>query len=688
MFLAPAFLLGLLAIGLPIWLHRVARANPTHHPFASLMFLEPSETQKTAKRTLRYWLLLAMRILLLIALAFAFAGPLLSERIATQGASAQLHAIVVDASLSMQHGDRWPQVIAEAEKVLDGLKGSDRVMLVRASGRRISVVHEAVPAGNAGSVRAQLRDLKPGLERLDYGLLMSTARSWLGTPRPPTQLHLISDMQRSAGPLRFADLEPPTDTTLVVHDLGAVVATNTYIENVAFTAADVRVLEVGVRTSATTAQRREVVVAVDGKEQARTSIAVQEPRGSEGAPESGEAWPAGAAAPPTPTASALGKALFRDLKLTPGTHRLEVKLEPTDELPQDDSFRAVIEQVDPQVLLVSRSPSADDTAYFAAAVGSLSAPQLRIEQGNTAVAETNPLKNYSAIIIADANVLSSAAATRIRDYVAGGGAVLATLGQGATLQRTSLLEGFDSAKPSDAPTAVGEIVTSHPVLREAGDWNRVNFFRHWRVEPQKNDKVLITLDDGAPLLIERTIGAGRLLLLTAPLDRAWNDLAIHPVFVSFIAEAARYLTGHDASAVSSTAGSVVMTGLTAAAGGQIFDPEGRRVLGLADASAADRLIPDATGFYEVRGSQGVRWLAVNVDARESDLTHLPKEFIERWRTLRTSPPSTVEAVKSDAEKPPASRSLGYLLLMLAASLLFVELLMANHHLAIRREAPR
>ena len=39
MFLAPLFLFGLLAIGVPIWLHRVARANPTQHPFASLMFL-------------------------------------------------------------------------------------------------------------------------------------------------------------------------------------------------------------------------------------------------------------------------------------------------------------------------------------------------------------------------------------------------------------------------------------------------------------------------------------------------------------------------------------------------------------------------------------------------------------------------------------------------------------------------
>ena len=61
MFLAPLFLFGLLAIGVPIWLHRVARTNPTQHPFASLMFVEASETQRTAKRTLRYWLLLSLR---------------------------------------------------------------------------------------------------------------------------------------------------------------------------------------------------------------------------------------------------------------------------------------------------------------------------------------------------------------------------------------------------------------------------------------------------------------------------------------------------------------------------------------------------------------------------------------------------------------------------------------------------
>jgi hypothetical protein len=74
--------------------------------------------------------------------------------------------------------------------------------------------------------------------------------------------------------------------------------------------------------------------------------------------------------------------------------------------------------------------------------------------------------------------------------------------------------------------------------------------------------------------------------------------------------------------------------LTAAGGGQIFDPRGERVLGLAQTAAADRLIPDQTGFYEIRGNDGVRWIAVNVDARESDLTPLPASFVQRWRAMQ------------------------------------------------------
>jgi hypothetical protein len=179
-----------------------------------------------------------------------------------------------------------------------------------------------------------------------------------------------------------------------------------------------------------------------------------------------------------------------------------------------------------------------------------------------------------------------------------------------------------------------------------------------------------------------------MLVLTAPVDREWNDLAIHPLFVHFIAEAARYLVRGDASAASTTVGSVVLTGLTAAGGGQIFDPRGERVLGLAQTAAADRLIPDQTGFYEIRGNDGVRWVAVNVDARESDLTPLPATFVQRWRAMqmRKAAPSVAATAPATADAKP--RSLGPAVLWLAAVLLLAELLLANRYLTIRRETPK
>jgi hypothetical protein len=692
MFLAPALLLGLLAIGLPLWLHRVARANPTQHQFASLMLLEASETQRTAKRTLRYWLLLITRILLLIAIVLAFAGPLLTARIVPQpDANAQLHAILVDSSLSMQQGTRWQRALAEAESVIAELPSSDRVMLLAGSGRRISVVSPSTTAGNVGAVRASLKNLQPGIERLDYGFAMSTANSWLGSPRPKVVLHLISDLQRSAAPLRFADLQLPAQTQLVMHDVSDGSAGNVYIANAAVQPLDTHSLQATVGSSVTEAQQREVILRVDDKEVSRKTVtlaaAAAQPEivAGEGGNAPGAELPLQPASQPANgNSTSFTKVIFSDLNLSEGAHRIEVVLEPRDSLPQDDHFFAVIEQADPAALLISRDAESDDTAYFGAAIGALSAPRLTVEQRVANSMDSGGLSKYSLIVVSDPSALSNAAARRIHAYVAAGGAVLATLGD-AEDKNDPLLGDLHSGEVKNRTGKVGEVAGTHPVLREATDWNRVRFFRQRSIQPTADDKILIALDDGTPLLIERAVGAGRMLILTVPVDRRWSDLAIHPLFVQFIGAAASYLTQAEATGTNALVGATVTTGLTAGGGGQIFDPQGRRVLGLAQ-STTDRLIPDQAGFYEIRGSEGARWLAVNVDARESDLATLPPDFVGRWQALRTQEATpTVASTPTPEAKP---ESLGPWLLWLAALLLLAETLLANRHLAIRREVPK
>ena len=60
-FLAPAFLFGALAVGLPVYLHLLRRNTSTPQPFSSLMLFEPRQQSATRRRRLRYWLLLALR---------------------------------------------------------------------------------------------------------------------------------------------------------------------------------------------------------------------------------------------------------------------------------------------------------------------------------------------------------------------------------------------------------------------------------------------------------------------------------------------------------------------------------------------------------------------------------------------------------------------------------------------------
>jgi hypothetical protein len=100
--LAPWFLLGGLAVGLPLWLHLLQRDNPVRLPFASLMFFEKMKESRLLERRLRYLLLLALRLALIVLAALAFAKPVWERSAATAlGEIPALHLIVLDTSLSM-----------------------------------------------------------------------------------------------------------------------------------------------------------------------------------------------------------------------------------------------------------------------------------------------------------------------------------------------------------------------------------------------------------------------------------------------------------------------------------------------------------------------------------------------------------------------------------------------------------
>src|ERR1700750_78795 len=98
-FLAPWFLAGLAALGVPVFVHLLRKHVTTPRPVSSLMFFERGIQSSTRHQRLRYLLLFALRSALLLLVVFAFAEPFV-RRAAPDTNDHEL-LIVVDDSFSM-----------------------------------------------------------------------------------------------------------------------------------------------------------------------------------------------------------------------------------------------------------------------------------------------------------------------------------------------------------------------------------------------------------------------------------------------------------------------------------------------------------------------------------------------------------------------------------------------------------
>ena len=85
-FLAPFFLLGGLAIGLPVIFHLIRRTTRERTIFSSLMFLLPTPPRLTRRSRLENILLLLVRCAVLVLLALGFARPFFARPIAENNA--------------------------------------------------------------------------------------------------------------------------------------------------------------------------------------------------------------------------------------------------------------------------------------------------------------------------------------------------------------------------------------------------------------------------------------------------------------------------------------------------------------------------------------------------------------------------------------------------------------------------
>ena len=613
-FLSPWFLAGAAAVGLPLYLHLLRRHTTTPHPFSSLMFFEQRTQSSIRHRRLRYLLLLSFRLTLLLLLALAFANPYI-KRAAVGASGDKLLLLVVDNSFSMRAGDRLAEAKRETLSVLNTRAPSTRAQ-VATLGSELHLLTQAIQ--DPAALRSAVENIEPGDSRGSFGELARAVGSMEESAHGPIELDLFSDMQRSDMPASFAEMALPSNVTLVLHSVAKATDPNWTVESVNAPSqvwdpkkAHVTAVIAGYQTPAAT---RTVSLVVNGRMIDSRKVAV---------PANGRV-----------------SVEFPSLDVPYGLSRCEVRIDPADSLHADDAYLFAVERSDPQpVLFVHESSDSRSPLFFGAALASAAESSFVLESIPVERVSGANLSKYAFVVLSDVVSLPSQFESDLGQYLRRGGSVLIAAGTSAAhrsrvpLFGAAILAAHSYLEDGARFTGVGEADTSYPSMQGSQGWAGIRFYYAVAVDAS-NSRVIVKLSDQTPLLLERKIGEGRALLFASGFDNLTNDFPSEPLFVPFVKQTARYLSGTEDRNGSRVVDSFLelRTAKDQAVSVEVIDPAGRRPLSIEQATSAQSYQLTRAGFYEVRLANGRENLVgVNADRRESNLEPIPDDVLSLWR---------------------------------------------------------
>ncbi len=533
-FLVPAFLAGLAALAIPIVMHLRHREKGTPVLFPSLMFLEQLAIRTSKRQRITDWPLLALRALALALLVLAFARPFAADSAEAAAADEpKVSVILLDRSMSMGHTEVWPAAIDSARRIVREAGPQDRVALILFDDE--AEVAQTLSTDRA-AIDAVLQTAKPTARGTRYVSALRAARSvLLDAPSVPAELVVITDLQRG-GVAGLAGLELPSRVTV-----RSVAIAPTSKSNSSVTGVDVRRVADLDRTRLSV-QARVIARSLEAPRTVRAQLQID-------GRASGEQ---------TVTLPVDGERVvaFDAVPLPSGRVRGMITLE-NDKLAADDTFYFALAGEDalPVVLLAANDAIESETLFAERALAIGRAPTVRITRQLPGTLTSPTLRNAGLAVVWD-TPLTAGENTALDAFVQAGGGAVVVVGRrlsarGANIPMSVVTVDGATDRFSDRGGTFGEVQNEHPLFsafRETpGALTSARFLRYARVTPAAGSDVIARFDDGLPAVIERRVGAGRVITLAVPMDTRTGDLPLQPAFLPFLRRLALHTSGHAAS---------------------------------------------------------------------------------------------------------------------------------------------
>ncbi|MFZ4768117.1 MAG: BatA domain-containing protein, partial [Roseimicrobium sp.] len=581
-FLNAILLAGAAAFLIPLLIHLLNKRRVTTVAWGAMFLLHEALRQRKRNLKVEQWLLLLTRIAIPIVLAFCLARPVLSVLRQLPGLNKSSLLVVLDNSYSMrapgEGGTGRERARADLRRILEGLpRGSDANVVLAGSPARVLMPQPTTALDLLSQQLEGEPSLAGPLALNDTFQLVQSELKRMGSAA--REVLLISDFQQNdwrslaeGGSLAALDTlkQAQPAPLLTFYHLPSELHENLTLASVepsAFVVAKEQTiaLRVRVQNHGTRAyQDIAVHLEADGARLRTTRVSI---------------------APHAETSLTLNHAFD-----TAGDHALTVRVE-GDSFPDDNSFSLVVPVRDQVNTLLIKGTSgsgslegATDFLEIALTPHQSAAASLKdvIHTGSVDQKQVREKSFDGAEVIVMANVekLQGRALNDLEEFVKRGGGLLVFVGPDIDAKwyeqeffRTGkgllpcLLKGYGHVDQGQPPARIISQRHTHPATTYFNDSRGMRLqdaaFQHWaRCEKIEGEaRVLLSLDRGDALLVEKPLVRGRVILCAATANAQWSNLPLQPVFVPLVQRLVTYLATQNASPQFQTCGTSLRVAL-------------------------------------------------------------------------------------------------------------------------------
>ena len=545
-FLAPLALIGVLLLALPIAVHLFKPRKMKQTPFSSLRWLKQSQQRLSRRIQWHQWLLFLVRAVCILVLVLALAKPLVGPKDQERPTD---RFIVIDTSRSMGYqtaGEDSP--LQQAQELAGGLvqkaRASDRTAVIAAGAQPPLLL---APGADASSALPAIKAIKPSLADTQVSAILPLVRSLL--PREgerDVEVIFLTDNLKERW--RQEDVQTfmrdlPGSERVKVIETGARSTHNAWI-------ASARLFQVGED------RRIRVEIGCVGDDQPKRALHLNGVDGIKFDPQD-----------ITLNAGHVARAEFR----IPAGLNLQgqiatLRLEPADALPSDDVFFLNLDTAwSLQVLLVEPEAAGADGRrvglFLETALRALMASKkqmLEVATRTSATVTASDIQKADVVLLAGVPKLSDSALETLHARVRAGAGLAMFLGPQLEpdFYNQKFYRGHQPSEgllpltlKTDGPTfsVVGKpgmltnIRWTHPLFEPLqdpvlSDFTQSRFRQYGNLSGAlgKNDTVLACFDDDMPAILERSLGAGRVLLFNTSANTEWGDLPRQQSFLPLV----------------------------------------------------------------------------------------------------------------------------------------------------------